>query len=744
MFKRNGGVLAALALLAGLTGCGGAVYTPRPFDTAAQTASPASPVVAENGTFRMEWDDQTMSISVTDKRSGLRWGTTAGGAEEPEYDELGMPVKKHPQAESALFVEYLDAQSANTDTTISYNGSVRNGRVSCEALPDGLLVRYYFDETGFMIPVAYRLRETGVALSIDPTQIQEGENRITRISLAPFWCSVSNSQEDGYLLVPSGSGALIYPKQHSQAGLTYSAPVYGADAAMELWDDPVQVKSVRLPVYGAKDGGRATCAVIEQGAESAYIEVKAGAASLGYSAVYATFQLRGCTENVANLPNYQAVRSNVYAEGLICTPLQVGFTLLQDGEANYSGMAEVYRNYLAETQGLPSGGGEARLALDLIGGAMIQKSFLGIPYKTLYPATTLQQAADIVKDLQEAAGVSPAVNLRGFGETGLDTGRLAGGFLIHRSLGSETDLQALAEAVGDAPLFVDMDLVHLAKAGGGFSPTFDSARSASGKVAYRYGFHIAVRSRRTDLRAALLARSELAGAMDILLKRTASWPVRGIGLSSLSSTAYSDYTDGAGTAYYAKGGMAADVATALETLRGQGRTILVSDANAYAAVGADLILHAPTQSSREDLFDADIPFYAMVFRGHVPLACESVNLTPDPVRQVLQAVEGGCGLTYTLTAAYDGALLDAASPVFYNSRYEDLRGLILQNVKQLEDVYTRIGGASIKRHAILENGLRETLYDNGVSVYVNYSGEALESPIGRVPPQGFLAQEGAA
>lgn len=692
----------------------------------------------------MEWDESTKSVFVIDKQSSLRWGTSAINEGGQEYDELGMPIKKHPQVQSALLVEYLDRENSSTDITISYTGSVQNGRVACEILPDGFMVRYYFDEVGFMIPVLYQLRESGVVLSIDPTQIQEGENRITRISLAPFWCSMSNTQTDGYLLIPSGSGALVYPKQYSQSGLTYSAQVYGADAAMEVRDDPTQTKSVRLPVYGAKDGDRATCAIIEKGAESAYIEVKAGSTSLGYSAVYATFQLRGYTENVANLPNYQAVRSNIYAERPISTPLQVGFTLLEGEKADYSGMAEVYRNYLMETQGMPSSAEEARLALEIIGGTMIQKSFLGIPYESLYPATTLQQALTIVEELSQDTGLHPFVNLKGFGDTGLDIGSLAGGFSIHSKLGSEKDLQELFKTVGKGLLFVDMDLIHMAKAGNGFSPTFDSARSASNKVAYSYGFDLSVRSRRTDLRASLLARDKLDDSIQVLLEKTAPWPELGIGLSTLSSTAYSDYADDTDTTYYAKGGMSDDVTAAIRTLQAQGRPVLVSDANTYAAACANLILNTPTQSSREDLFDADIPFYAMVFRGHVPLACESVNQAADPVRQLLGAVEGGCGLTYTITASYDSALLDATSPVFYNSLYDDLRQTILQNMEQLEEYYSCIAASTINRHAILENGLRETIFDNGVRVYVNYSNEPLESPAGRVPAMSFQIQKGTA
>ena len=598
MLKRYGCFLVSLVLLVAMTGCGKAERTSQPFDTEGETTQLADSLISENETYRMEWNSETMSISLIDKQTGLRWGTSPGDSQEPEYDELGMPVKRHPQIESALFVEYLDAQTNAVDNVISYTGAIRNGRVCCESIPNGLLVKYYFDEVKLMIPVEYQLRESGVAMRIDPQQIQEGDNQVIRISLAPFWCSVSNTKKDGYLLVPSGSGALVYPKEYSQSGKSFSAAVYGQDAAIEVWDDPTETKSVRLPVYGAKSEDKATLAIIEKGAESAYIEVKSGSTSLGYSSVYATFQLRGYTDNVASLPNWTSVETVIYADNMIQSVLQVGFYPLKQENANYSAMAAVYRNYLMTAEEMPDSGDDVSLALNMIGGAMIQKSMLGIPYETLYPTTTLQQAEKILRDLTEATGVYPAVNLQGFGKSGLDIGELAGGFSLHGKLGSVKDLQALADYCGtDIPLFMDFNLIGMSESKNGFSTFFDSARSAGGKVAYCYGFNIAVRSRQTSARYALLARSRLTDSVDALLKKTASWGIKGVGISTLSSMTYSDYKED-DTTYYAKGNMAADVRVCMGALRADGKTILVNDANAYAAARADVIIRAPTQSSR--------------------------------------------------------------------------------------------------------------------------------------------------
>ena len=124
---------------------------------------------------------------------------------------------------------------------------------------------------------------------------------ITSVSLAPFFCAAENDAENSYLMVPSGSGTLIYPKSVSQQGTNYSAQVYGEDASIEKWDMPSSEKSVSMPVYGAKTGDATILAVIESGAESAEINVTSGSKALGYSSVYTSFILRGYTNNIADL-----------------------------------------------------------------------------------------------------------------------------------------------------------------------------------------------------------------------------------------------------------------------------------------------------------------------------------------------------------------------------------------------------------------------------------------------------------
>ena len=86
--------------------------------------------------------------------------------------------------------------------------------------------------------------DDGVRLSVNPKMIQESENRVISISIAPFFCGVKNDTENSYLFVPSGSGALVDTKTVSDQGSTYSAQVYGYDPAIDEVADKCELRGI--------------------------------------------------------------------------------------------------------------------------------------------------------------------------------------------------------------------------------------------------------------------------------------------------------------------------------------------------------------------------------------------------------------------------------------------------------------------------------------------------------------------
>lgn len=737
--------MCSVVVLLALTGCSG---DPQPtalkFDNSAVTAMPKDNLIAENEKLRLEFDKETAGIILTDLSTGLRWGTTPEDSGEPEYDELGMPISKHPKVKSVLSVKYLDYETNTEVDILSYNGAVKNGRVRCALGKNSILVEFYFDEAEFMIPVEFILNDDSLQIRIDPLKIQESENQIIEISVAPFFCSAENGSQGTYLFVPSGSGAIIDARERSQQGITYSSQVYGYDFSIKRDTMVSNTTAIRLPVYGVRSAdNKGMLAIIDSSADSAVIEAIAGSTAMGYTSVYGKFQMRGYTNHETVIFSWDKVEKLVYSERMIDTPVSVSFYPLTGSSANYTGMAEKYRDYLLRSEKLFENGEENLLNLTFVGGTLITKSFLGIPYKSMYAATTLKEVEEILADIYSETDCGINVKLKGYGTSGTDVGKIAGDYKIDSSLGSKKQLENLKAFCGEngIAVYMDFELIRFSSSGGGASTFFDAAYDSGRQRVLQYNYDIAVRDIVEDTKYYLLSPSKITDIVDRLIDKTAGLAIDGISLESISSVSYSDYSDKNNSAYYSKSGFSDVVTNVLKKFEGIGKKVMVSDANVYAAVNSEVIFDTPLVSDKNTIFFADIPFYAMVFKGYVPMVSTSVNLSADREELLLRAIESGCGLQYTVIANWNNSFIDKEYPLFYNSVYENISDAMVEEVTAITEYFEMISGAKIASHNILENGLRETLFDNGVCVYVNYSGNSLKSPAGEVAPHNYSVME---
>ncbi len=738
--KRSICLALSIIMVFYLTACSGnAVYTPDKFDEKAASEKLSDTVVAENSSYKLEWDSVNAGIALVEKSTGKRWGTTPLREGEATVDEYGMPIKKNPQLQSSVMIEYLNDEQKKVETAISYTGAYKNGRMLAESIENGIKVKYYFDKAQIMVPVEYVLREDSVAVTVNPKEVQENENQLLSVSLAPFWCSAENDGKDSYLFLPSGSGTLVSCATLSQQGSKYSYSVYGDDAVMQKEDLVTTEKALLLPVFGAKSGDTATCAIIESAAESAKICTILGSSAIKYSTVYATYQLRGYSSNIATMLYNETQKRDVYAESMATAPMTIGFYPLKGEKANYSGMAEVYKNHLKASGFLNEKVNDNALNLTFVGGTMMDKSFLGIPYRDLLAATTIKDVEAILKEISTETDTPINAKLLGFGDTGIDISDYAGGFKISKNIGTVKDLSKLSDFCkgNGISLYFDFDLIRFKENSSGYNSWFDVSHNACYKTAIGYKYDVATHSRIEDKSFYYLSRENLLNGADKLLKKINKWNIEGISLSSLSNIAYSDYSNRKNNDYYSQSNMAKDVSGIVSKLASKYK-FAATDANAYAAVMADIIYDVPSSSSREKSFMCDIPFYQMVFKGYVPMAGESLNLAAEPKKQLLSYIESGSGLSFTLTANYYNEFIDAQSYYFFGTKYDDLKTSLFENYKEFKDYYNAVNGAVIISHNILENGLRETVFDNGVKAYVNYSNEKTESPIGEVEALGYI------
>ena len=108
----------------------------------------------------------------------------------------------------------------------------------------------------FIIPVEYILDKSSLKVTVVTGEIEEyGESGIGEISLLPY-SLCGEPGEDGYILIPDGSGALIDFSTVNPNASAYKQRVYGRDPAMSYYYDEGTGVDRIMPVFGICCGGR--------------------------------------------------------------------------------------------------------------------------------------------------------------------------------------------------------------------------------------------------------------------------------------------------------------------------------------------------------------------------------------------------------------------------------------------------------------------------------------------------------
>ena len=702
-------VIINLIGLTFLSGCGNTDATVA-YDSGTPAISVESKVMATNSEYELSWNDDLKCILLKSLSTGDIWSNIpyeyqlSGGTSANVNSTINITVSNQKSMEWSPVRGYIDA--------------FQNGRIFSEAITDGIKVTYYFDYYEISVPVEYVLRKDSVEISIDPKEIVESGTDfcLLSVSVSPFMCSAKNADKDSYMLIPVGSGSLMYAQELIGAERSWSGAVYGEDKARSIPRSLFDEEKINMPVFGVKDADKSMLAIIESGAGSALIEAEAGNSRTGYSTVYPTFYVRGYDvfEQTKKLDLKRV--SNSMSQQII----SVGYYPLNSGDG-YVEMAKKYREYLDKNGSIASSDVSASpYAVNILGGVTVTSSFAGIPTKKLCSMTTFSEAQSILEDLYSATGEKPNVILSGFGDGGITLGKLGGGFNISKVSGGKKELKEFLDYCNKNEInaFYDYDVVRYSKSGNGFSYVNDTAKTAILKKAEGYFSSGAFRVFSDDWSYRLIKRSSLSKATDKAIKSADKLSFDGIGFSTLTNMAYSDFSD---KLYYTKGNIETDVKNLLSRAKENGKNIAGVNANGYAAEISDVVFDAPEDNGGYDNLDDTVPFYQMVYGFDRPLYTSAVNTASNPKKLVMLAASSGMGLGFSLIKNYDVAYDEAQVAKLYGMLEEDNIQLIKELISDYSEFYNSIFGTQIIKFEISDNGVSKTVFNNGVTVFANHN-----------------------
>ena len=731
--------------------------------------------VAEGGTLRLDVNMQTGGFQVVDKRNGYTWQSGLQNTQPYAANEYWRDTLRSQFGMGRTTTE----RTNEIDQNNQYNTSQDVATVQVSRIGGGVAetFNYTSDAISYVVDITLQADHLVVTVpsksiyeSLDPKSHQPLPLSIAgsaagakqgacprfpppppTMSLQLFYfppeCYELSSinflpafgagvpGENGYVVVPDGSGALIdFAKVHPIYTNKYDQPVYGDPTTTPYAD--AWLPEANMPIFGIVHDSQANAAnsaamlgVITEGAATASIEVvPAGQRAKLYLA----------SVNFTYRPQYNALgigmaRSLEYSWQPVLGDRQVTYYFLNGGAANYSGLATRYRQYLIDTQHATplTPQPQPPLLLHVLNGAREA----GVQFDPFMQLTTFQQTQQMLKDLKAAGVGAVRATLEGWMQNGVEwttlptiwppDGRLGG-------TGGLSHLAAWTKANGDQ-LVLATNVYHAYKSSGKFNVRADSLHQESQLILQDFykAYLISPDFAQKTLYPALRQRMQKIG-------------VNGTDFDYLARDVYPNFAPKHLLDRVQSADAWMSMVSGAKTHLGSAG---VQGGNTYAVGSADYFYDAPTTDSGFNYETKGIPFWEIAVHGLALYSGREFNLLSTPQLDKLQSIEDGALPSWELTWQPASELRYTYYNTLYSSQFSQWAKQAEQEYQQeAQRGYARLAYVAMTGNENLAPGVDVSDYADGSHVVVNYNAQpaTLSAQYGGrvVPAQDYIVISG--
>ena len=554
------------------------------------------------------------------------------------------------------------------------------------------------------------------------------EATLNAFSLLPYFLS-STVNEEGYMVVPDGSGAVINFNNGLTKSVDYVSRVFGTDTLIKASEYDSTEYYANMPIIGMVYSDYAYLAIVEKGAAMAEIHTQISGKNDDYNKAYFKFYIQEM-ENVATM-EASTVSVNKFTGDVFNEDIVVRYQMLGKDEANYTGLAKNYQQYLVDTGVLTKNtpNDNASLYVEILGSTKESENFLGIPYQGVSALTTLKEAKAMLEALSNAGVKDMEVQLTGWMNNGEKHSPLTS-ISIDSAMGSKKDLNALAAFAAEKGYNfypgVNLQTAYaknsyfgkraLNSFAGDYAAKFLSmeyAQLGTGKLGLD---NLKINA----LSGYLVSPNFLKQYVEKAMKKLDAFAINGVAVRDIGSLLVADYStktpmnreNAAAVENEALGMLAADY------------KVLLQAPYSYAWKYADSISNVPSRSNEYNTFNYDIPLLQLVLDGYINYSTTPLNYDTqmDNNEMLLRCIETRTNPKFTVMQA-------KMTDLKYTEEYVDLLSVEFDAWKdnmvavydEYNAFYQMVKGADIESHDTIYKNVVRVTYTNGVVVYVNYA-----------------------
>ena len=577
----------------------------------------------------------------------------------------------------------------------------------------------------FCFELVYSLNSNGFSVSLDPSKIDYNEDyKPCSIELLPYFAA-AGKEENGYMLVPDGSGAVINYNNGKTDTEAYWKRFFSDDNSLSKNEKEAESAESLLPFFAASGDSTAFIATIDKGYEQAGIKACVSGKENSYNFIHPFFDLFASDK--------VSISSNEYdtfiltANSIFSSDIKISYRLIS-GYASYSDFARIYKEYLTESSILSkeknSEYGNEVILLNLVSSAYTSKKFLGFNYNKIVPLTTYKQAKEIV----EKTGLDAAVNFENATSGGLKQKR-ADKVNLLSALGSKKELEALQEEVEN------VGISYYALRAGSVKKSMRAATMSknSSKI---YEYDIVSRYIKPADYMWVVSGGKISSLAKSIMSSAQKTGIKNLELRDAGYELNSDFSS---ESYADRHSARISAEKYLQTLS-DGVSLTAKKGSIYSLKYLSGVTDIPTSSSGYLIEDFSVPFYEMVLSGRLTYTSSALNDAVSIKAQFLKSVETGARLKATWI--YETAENQVyGSERYFNYKYTESLNEIKEYADSYAPLYKKIYGASITDHKYINDSVTKTTYDNGICVYVNYGGSDLNVDGNSVKAESFYYTE---
>ena len=655
-------------------------------------------------------------------------------AERKDKDEL---LALYPSlAEQELYVLKADTSESNKKKNAEYFASA--GYNEEEFAIDQQLVAGAKATTNpvFNVTVIYKLDGGDFVVEVPYDQLRYREEfPITALTVLPMF-GAAGTDEEGFMFVPEGGGALIRYNNGKLAQNSYYANLYGWDYASER-TEVVNETQASFPVFGMTGQGGSFICMIE------------GAAP--YAAVQADISMRYNSYNWA-CAKYTVLHSDKYNVSAKTANLVYMFekempkdTIIQRyrfiDSADYVDMAKAYGAYLQEKHpelADVNKNPQLPVAVEILGAIDKRVVKFGMPVLSTEKATSFAEAETIIADLDKGTD-NLSVRFSGWMNGGVNQ-KVLTSVKILRELGGEKAMQQLiaSSKAADVPLYFDGVSCFAYRSGilQGFIPYRDAACFTTREEVELLPYsHVTFLPEEWQDEYYLVQPSYARRMASNLIQALEKQNAAGVAFRDIGSLLSGDYNSKANTTRQQALDMNIE---AIEQAQAAGQKIMVKEGFDYVLPYVDMITDMTLRGTQYAIIDDNVPFYQIALHGLVEYTGTPINLTADWQTELLECAEYGAGLNFTFMHEDAKMLQETNHPGYYGAYYADWE----ENAKAMIDAWqTEMAGLNqiaIDDHELLAKDVAVTTYADGRKVYVNYSTAPYEAEGVTVPARSYI------